>query len=49
MRELGYNVPKSTPTKKKYLEIERTFLELADKSGMSIAEFDLAIWNKYAK
>jgi thermostable 8-oxoguanine DNA glycosylase len=49
MRELGYDVPQHTPTGKKYLKIEQQFLELADKSGTSLAEFDLAIWNKYAK
>lgn len=49
MRELGYDVPNHTPTGNKYLKIEQQFLELADKSEMSLAEFDLAIWNKYAK
>jgi thermostable 8-oxoguanine DNA glycosylase len=48
MRQQGIDVPKSTPSGKKYLEIEQKFLELADKSGKSLAEFDLEIWNHYS-
>ena len=48
MREKGVDVPKSTPSGKKYLEIEQKFLELADESGKSLAEFDLEIWNYYS-
>lgn len=48
MRDNGIDVPKSTPTGKKYLELERKFLELADKSGKTIAEFDLEIWTHYS-
>jgi thermostable 8-oxoguanine DNA glycosylase len=47
MREMGFDVPKSTPTGRKYGEIESIFLGLADASGMGLAEFDLAIWKKY--
>lgn len=49
MRESGIDVPKSTPTnKKKYIELERKFLEIAEKTGKSVAEFDLEIWNYYS-
>lgn len=48
MKEQGINVPKSTPTGKKYLELEKKFLELADNSGKSLAEFDLEIWKSYS-
>jgi len=48
MGELGFGVPKSTPTGKKYLELERAFLDLADASGMTVAEFDLRIWRAYS-
>lgn len=48
MRENGVDVPKSTPVGKKYLELERKFLEMADKSGKSISEFDLEIWRYYS-
>lgn len=48
LRDKGYDVPKSTPSGRKYLEIEKIFLELADKSGKTIAEFDLEIWKKYS-
>lgn len=48
MRDLGYDVPKTTPTGKRYLKIENEFLKLVDRSGLSIAELDLLIWNVYS-
>lgn len=48
MRELGIAAPKSTPTGRRYAELERAFLELADRSGMGVAEFDLDIWRRYS-
>jgi thermostable 8-oxoguanine DNA glycosylase len=48
MRELGFDVPKSTPSGKRYLILESAFLELADASGMTVAEFDLQIWKSYS-
>lgn len=48
MRDLGYDVPKTTPTGKRYLAIESEFLKLAKRSGLSVAEFDLLIWNVYS-
>lgn len=47
MREMGFDVPKSTPSGKKYRELEVIFLGLADASGMGLAEFDLKIWKKH--
>lgn len=46
MAKKGYEVPQATPTGKKYLELEKRFLELADKEapGIPIADFDLQIW-----
>jgi|688.fasta_scaffold00614_22 thermostable 8-oxoguanine DNA glycosylase len=49
LSELGYKVPKSTPNKKQYLEIEKIFIELAKSVGKTISEFDLEIWTKYRK
>lgn len=53
MSDLGYQVPRSTPTGKKYAQIERWFLRewRLDRrlSKKSLAEFDLAIWNRYRK
>ena len=41
-------VPKSTPaSKKQYLRLENQVLKLAKEAGMSPAEYDLMIWNKY--
>lgn len=49
LNDLGYDVPRSTPsTKKKYIEIESIFLKLAKKSKKSLAKFDLDIWRKYS-
>jgi thermostable 8-oxoguanine DNA glycosylase len=43
------DVPKSTPaSKKQYKRLEKEFIKLADKAGMSIADYDLKVWNKYA-
>lgn len=47
LKELGYDVPKSTPTRKKYLVLEEIFLQLAHLEGMLPAELDIQIWNKY--
>lgn len=47
MRDQGIKVPRSTPTGKKYLELEREFLRLVPK-GISVAEFDLSIWRTYS-
>lgn len=46
LREQGYATPKSTPSGKKYLEIEQWFLNEAKKRNMSIAELDIQIWNE---
>jgi hypothetical protein len=44
----GYkNIPTSTPTKKQYKVIEQIFLAEVKKSGKSVAELDLEIWNEY--
>lgn len=47
LRDKGHPVPKTTPTGKKYRELEIIFLEYANKSGMNVADFDLSIWNDY--
>lgn len=49
LKKLGYDVPKTTPgSRKKYKEIQKIFLELADKSGLSPADYDLALWREYS-
>ena len=46
----GYSVPKATPPAgKRYNELEQLFIQLADKSGMSVADYDLAVWKKWRK
>lgn len=49
LKERGYDVPKSTPSGKKYKELEQIFLKLVDESGMNVADFDLMIWKRYSK
>jgi len=44
LRSLGYDAPKSTPSGKKYKELEQLVLKLADESGMTPADWDLATW-----
>jgi endonuclease III len=49
LSDQGFSVPKQTPSsKKEYTRVENIFLELADKSGQSTADFDLSIWKKYS-
>lgn len=49
LREQGVDAPTSTPTGKKYRELEKEFLKLADKAGKSVADFDLEIWLSYRR
>ncbi len=44
---LGYEVPKNTPTGKKYLTYEKIVIILSKESGKTPAEYDLDVWNKY--
>jgi len=44
----GHNVPKSTPSGKKYKEIEKIFLLEAEKMGVSPQELDAAIWKAFS-
>ena len=50
LKEVGIeDVPKSTPSsKKKYMMLEQEVLRLVDEAGMSPADYDLKIWNKYS-
>jgi thermostable 8-oxoguanine DNA glycosylase len=48
MSEKGYKVPKATPPKKKYSEIEKLFLQEAINHQMTPADLDLTIWKSYA-
>lgn len=47
LRDKGHHVPKSTPTGKKYRELELIFLDYVKDSGKTVADFDLIIWNDY--
>ena len=50
MKKRGYkNVPSQTPTKKRYLEIEKKFLEVCKKLKTNPAVLDLQIWNDERK
>jgi len=47
--ELSIDTPKSTPSSKKYLELEQVFLEHCKAHNKNPAQFDLEIWNKYSR
>jgi thermostable 8-oxoguanine DNA glycosylase len=50
MRDLGLTTLTGTPPSgPKYKTLEDQFIKLADASGMSVADFDLMLWNKYAR
>lgn len=49
LKALGHNVPKTTPSKKKYTEIEKLFITIADSMAVSIAELDLHIWKSFSQ
>lgn len=40
----GYNVPKATPSGRRYKEIEQVFLEMAKKLNTTPSKLDLEIW-----
>lgn len=42
----GHDVPKTTPSGAKYLELEKLFLDYAKDMGMMPAALDLQIWNE---
>ena len=41
----GLEIPKQTPTRKKYLELEAVFLKVANVLCIEPADLDLKIWN----
>lgn len=50
LRANGIDAPKATPPAgKRYRELEKEFIKLADKSGQSVAEYDLSVWKTYAE
>jgi len=52
MRNAGCVVPKSTPSKALYARIEKQFLEMVDKAGLTPRQLDEQIWmegSKYGK
>lgn len=42
-------IKKGQPSRKRYLELEKDFLEVCDTSNVSPAELDLEIWNSQRK
>lgn len=49
MSDLGFTVPKSTPSsKKQYLEIEKKFLGIVAQTNKTPAELDLIVWRIYS-
>jgi thermostable 8-oxoguanine DNA glycosylase len=48
LRLQGITTPKNTPQGKLYGVLENIFLTFVEKSGQSVAEFDLNIWKTFA-
>ena len=50
LKDLNYDVPKSTPaSKKKYESIEKTFIKISDRLNVSPGKLDLIIWRVYSQ
>jgi len=49
LRAQGYDAPKSTPTGRRYLELEKAFIEEARRRGKTVRELDTSVWNQFAK
>lgn len=48
LKDLGYDVPKVTPSSKRiYLNIEKICIQLAKQAGKTCADWDLGVWNMY--
>lgn len=48
MADNGIDVPRTTPSGRKYKELEQKFLGMARKANKTVADFDLEIWRKYS-
>lgn len=49
LRDHGLKTPKTTPSGKKYLELEKQFLDIAKMLNVTPAHLDLQVWNNYSK
>ncbi len=49
LRSLGYDAPKSTPTGRRYLELEKAFIAEAKKRNMTVRDLDTSVWNQFSK
>lgn len=48
LKAQGYNAPKSTPTGRRYLELEKAFIAEARKRKMTVRALDTEVWKSYA-
>lgn len=48
MRDCGISAPRSTPSGKKYRNLENQFLQIVKMSKKTVADLDLIIWNVYS-
>lgn len=49
LRDQGYDAPKSTPSGKKYADLEKIYLDYCDKNNLEPATLDAQIWNSKRK
>ena len=46
-KHTGYDwIPRNTPSRKKYMELEKMFLKIAEENDLSPADLDISIWNE---
>jgi len=45
---LDPKAPKQTPSGKRYLQLEKLFVEYCEQNNLCIADFDLQLWVKYS-
>lgn len=48
LAQQGHDVPKATPSGKRYLQLEQLVLAAADAAGLSAAQFDITRWKQFA-
>lgn len=48
LRSRGFSVPDGVPTGRRYAECEKIVIAEAEASGLTAADFDLAVWSHYA-
>jgi hypothetical protein len=49
LRSQGYDAPKATPTGRRYLELEKAFVDEARRREKTVRQLDTEVWQQYAR